>query len=102
MGRWEILQRQTGDRGRGEDVDVIPWANRPVRVGGKRELTFNWLLWPFPFLEQGSVIYFFASQLLRFSGTVSAWRAGGETARGQKEAAAYLLGKTTYNINGIR
>lgn len=95
----KILQRQTGDRGCGEDVDVIPWANRPVRVGGKRELTFNWLLWPFPFLEQGSVIYFFC-----FSGfpAVSAWRAGGETARGQKEAAAYLLGKTTYNINGIR
>lgn len=48
----------------------------------------NWLLWPFPFLEQGSFIYlaaFPSTHFFHFFRTVNTWRAEGENVRGQKE-----------------
>lgn len=62
-----ILCRQTGECGCREVVDVIPWTNHMVQVQSSRDLTFNWPLWAFPFLELDSFIYLFGSIGCSFS-----------------------------------
>lgn len=83
-----ILCRQTGECGCRQVGDVIPWTNYMAQVQSSRDLTFNWLLWTFPFFRTGFIylfVWFHWLQFFHFFHTVNTWRAGGESARGQKE-----------------
>lgn len=66
MGRKKsfFVDKECGCR---EVVDVIPWTNHMVQVQSSRDLTFNWPLWAFSFLELDSFIYLFGSIGCSFS-----------------------------------